>query len=63
MLSPDWVAQLVGTSSSTPKGCALGSIPGQGAYRKQMIDVSLSSLSLSPLPLSLKLINISLGED
>ena len=38
----------------------MGSIPGQGTYRSQLIDVLSLSLSLS---LSLKSINISSSED
>ena len=38
---------------------AAGSVPGQGASKRQPIDVSLPP---HPLPLSLKLINMSLGE-
>ena len=63
--SPSQVAQSVGCSPIHQK--VPGSIPGQGtylgcgfhpggsAYNRQLIDVSLS--------LSLKSINISLGED
>ena len=43
---------------------AVGSISGQGAYGRQSVDVSLSHQCFSlSLPLSLKSINISLGED
>ena len=49
---------------------AAGSVPGQGAYGRQLVNVSFShqflSLSLShlsPFPLSLKLVNMSSGKD
>ena len=57
---PGWVAKLVGALSCTPKviGSVLvrahtgvvGSIPGQGVYRRQLTDISLSyrCFSLSP---------------
>lgn len=38
--SPGWVAQLAGTPSCTPKGFRFD--PQSGAYRRQLIDVSLS---------------------
>ena len=56
--SPGQVARLVGASSRAPKGrgrnlsvrartSVAGTIPGQGVYRRQLIDISLS-LSLPP---------------
>ena len=39
-ISPGWVAQLAGASFCTPK--VVGSIPGQGAHRNQLIDIFLS---------------------
>ena len=72
-----WLAQRLGASSHTPKGC--GSIPGQGIYLGYEFDLQLGHkqeateqclflvlmslfLSLSPPPF-LKSINISSGED
>ena len=55
---PGWVAQLVGVLSRTPKKkkkkCfqVSGSVPSQGVYERQQIDVSLTLMFL-PLSLSL----------
>ena len=51
-----WVAQFVGVSSYTPKGCGFDSWSG---CVWEAVDVSLSPSLL----LSLKSINIPLGED
>ena len=58
MKSPGWVVQLVEHHPIHQK--VVGLIPGQEAYGRQPIDISLSHRYIS---LSLKLINISSGED
>ena len=75
-VGPGQVAQLVGAWSRTytrsfwvqssvrAHALVVGSIPSRGMYRRQLINVSLSHQCFSlPLPLSLKTINVSLGED
>ena len=63
---PGQVAQLVGTSFHTPKGCGLGFLvrahtwvlglfSGQGAYGRRLTDVSHIGISLSSLCLSVSL--------
>ena len=47
MFSSGRVAQLVGASCPTPKGCGFN--PGQGEYKRQLMDVSLPLLFLSLL--------------
>ena len=71
-ISPGWVAQLVGVLSHTPKGWGFNS--GQDTYLgcgfdpqlghvREATNQCLSLTLMLSTPLSLKLINISLGED
>ena len=54
VLGPAWVSQLAGAFSWTPN--VVGLIPGQGKYRRQLTNVSLSHWCFSlSLPLSLKM--------
>ena len=60
-LRPGQVTQLVGASSHTPKGAGYNLVRAHtGGNRSVFLSFSLSHL---PLPLSLKSINILLGED
>ena len=57
---------IVGLMPSQGTHLGLGSIPTQGACGEQLITVSLSHRCFSrslPLPLSLKSIHVSSGED